>query len=47
MKMRLLGSEKKSFESNFPIFSLVLLNLEVDILFNGGRICNTKTCKPY
>jgi hypothetical protein len=35
VKMGLLVSEKKSFESNFPIFSLVISNLEDEILFKG------------
>jgi hypothetical protein len=38
----LLGREKKSFELNFPTFFLVLPNLEDEILFKGGRICNTQ-----
>jgi hypothetical protein len=45
VKMKLLGREKKSFELNFPTFSLVLPNLEDEILFKGGRICNTQICK--
>jgi hypothetical protein len=42
-KMKLLGREKKSFKYNFPIFSLVLPNLEDEILFKGGRIYNTQS----
>jgi hypothetical protein len=34
-KMKLLGREKKSFAYIFPIFSLVLLNLEDEILVKG------------
>jgi hypothetical protein len=34
-KMKLLG-EKKSYEYNFPISSLVPLNLEVEIIFKWG-----------
>jgi hypothetical protein len=35
VKTKLLEKEKKSFESNFPIFSLVLPILEDEILFKG------------
>ena len=34
--------EKKSFVQIFPTFSLDLLNLEDEIIFKGGRICNTQ-----
>jgi hypothetical protein len=47
VKMMLLGKEKKSFEYNFPTSSLVLPNLEDEILFKGGRIYNTQTCNLY
>jgi hypothetical protein len=43
--MKLLGREKKSYEQNFPTSSLVPLNLEVEIIFMGGRICNTQFVK--
>jgi hypothetical protein len=37
VKMKLVGREKTSFESNFPTSSLVLPNLEDEILFKGDR----------
>jgi hypothetical protein len=42
VKMKLLGREKKNYKYNFPTSSLVPLNLEVEIIFNRGRICNTQ-----
>jgi hypothetical protein len=42
VKMRLHGKEKKNYEYNFPIFSLVHPNLEVEIPFKGGRICKAQ-----
>jgi hypothetical protein len=33
---------------DFPhFFSSFLLNLEDEIIFKGGRICNTQLCKLY
>jgi hypothetical protein len=29
-------------KKNFPIFFLVRRNLDVEIIFKGGRICNTQ-----
>jgi hypothetical protein len=42
VKMRLLGREKKSYEYNFPTSFLAHPNLEDEILFKRGRICNTQ-----
>jgi hypothetical protein len=46
-KMKQHGKEKKSFASISPSFPYIFLNLKDEIIFKGGRICNTQFVRRY